>query len=141
MKRRNILFAFLAVLTIFITGCAKKGYTEISYSDLNEMVDSKKTFALFIGKTSCTACDTFKGILKSTYKGEYSKEFTIYYIDLDKLSADEKIVFNSTYDFSSTPTVVIVVDGKFNTSNVVLDSTDDYDNMVEVFKNKGYIKG
>ena len=139
MKRSKILVIFVMFITIFICGCSNKGYVEVSYEKLNKMVDDKKTFALFIGKKTCTACDAFKVILNDSYK-KYAKEFPIYYIDLDKLTTEEKVKFNATYNFSGTPTVVVIENGAFSNSNVCLQGADEYSSMIEKFKDKGYIK-
>ena len=139
MKKLGLLVLSL-VFVILLTGCGKKGYTEISYSDLNKKVENNETFALFIGKTSCTACDTFKGVLNDLYAKEYAKEATIYYIDLDNLSDSEKVEFQSKYYYDATPTVTIIVEGKFSSLNSVTGS-DKYNEMISKMIDKGLLKG
>lgn len=139
MKYSKILIVFLIVISCFLVGCTEKlGYTEISYSELQDKVANKETFALFIGRASCSACTTFKQILKDKFTKEYPTA-TIYYIDLDKLSDEEKTTFNSTYDYSATPTIAIIVNGKFSNTNKVTGS-DKYDDMISKMKEKGIIE-
>ena len=139
MKKRIFLLLVL-IVTVFVTGCGRKGYEEISYKDLKSKVENSETVVLFIGRETCSACSVFKGVLNDKYAKEYSKEATIYYIDLDKLSDDEKIEFNSTYYFSATPTVTILENGKFSNQNSVTGS-DQYDEMIKKMKEKGILKG
>lgn len=136
---KKIFLLLLLVVTIFMTGCGRKGYEEITYSDLKDRVANEETVVLFIGRETCSACSVFKGVLNDKYAKEYSSEATIYYIDLDKLSDEEKIEFGSTYNFSATPTVTILVDGKFSNSNSVTGS-DSYNSMIKLMKDKGILK-
>lgn len=140
MKNKKILVIVMAFMIMLITGCGNKGYKEISYNKLKEMVNNKETFALFIGKESCSSCTTFKGVLNNLYAKEYAKEATIYYIDTDKLSDDEFREFNATYSYSGTPTVTIIVEGKFTPINSVTGSNG-YNDMVDLMKSKGLLKG
>ena len=138
--KKKIFLLLVLVITIFMTGCGRKGYEEITYSDLKDRVANEETIVLFIGREGCSACSVFKGVLNDKYAKEYAKEATIYYIDLDKLSNDEKIEFGATYNFSVTPTITILVDGKFSNSNSVTGS-DCYDEMIKKMKDKGILKG
>ena len=136
---KKIFLLLLLVVTIFMTGCGRKGYEEITYSDLKDRVANEETVVLFIGRETCSACSVFKGVLNDKYASEYSKEATIYYIDLDKLSDEEKIEFGSTYNFSATPTITILVDGKFSNSNSVV-GADSYNSMIKLMKDKGILE-
>ncbi|MBR1376400.1 MAG: hypothetical protein IJ565_01100 [Bacilli bacterium] len=140
MKKRKILLVLIAFLVILVTGCGKKGYKEISYTELKKMVDDKQTFALFIGRETCSACSVFKGVLNDQYIKDYASEATIYYIDTDKLSDDEYVEFHSIYSYTGTPTVTIIVEGKFTPNNSVTGSNS-YNDMIKMMKNKGLLKG
>lgn len=140
MKKKLFLFVVLFIGIFLITGCtAKKGYTEISYKDLESKVENKETFALFIGRTSCSSCDVFKNILNDAYAKEYAKESTIYYIDTDALTDEEYKEFHSKYSYSGTPTVTIITDGKFSPNDSVTGS-DKYNDMIDKMKSKGLLK-
>ena len=139
MKKLGLLVISF-VLVVLLTGCGRKGYTEISYSELNKKIANNETFALFIGKTSCTACDTFKEVLNDAYAKDYAEEATIYYIDTDELSDDEFAEFRTKYYYSGTPTVTIIVEGKFSSINSVTGS-DKYNDMINMMKDKGLLKG
>nr|MBP3259413.1 hypothetical protein [Bacilli bacterium] len=139
MKKIKILVVAL-LFTILVTGCGRKGYEEISYAKLNEKINNKETFALFIGKTSCSSCDVFKKVLNDAYAKDYSKEATIYYIDTDNLTDSEFAEFRSKYYYEGTPTVTIIVEGKFTSNNSVTGS-DKYNDMINIMKDKGLLKG
>ena len=139
MKKIKLLVIAMLFVCL-LTGCGRKGYVEISYDKLNEKVNNKETFALFIGKTSCSSCDVFKKVLNDAYAKEYSKEATIYYIDTDALTDSEFAEFKSKYYYEGTPTVTIIVDGKFTSNNSVTGS-DKYNDMINMMKDKGLLKG
>lgn len=138
------ILAVLVLAVIFIAKVAKDnnrlGYTEISYSQLTEKVNNKDDFVLFIGRETCSACSMYKKILNSRFKTEY-KNVTIYYIDLDKLSDEESATFNSTYDYSVTPTTVVLTDGKVQSTIDKVTGADCYDDLIGLLTRKGIIKG
>ena len=103
------------------------------------MEENKETFVLMIGKASCTHCKTFRQVLESEYK--YSKEVTIYYIDLDKLTDEEYISFNSRYSYDGTPTITIVREGVFDLNSNIKGGDGMYNNMIQKFKSEGLLKG
>ena len=138
--KNKILLVVAAIMAIFVTGCGSSGYTEISYKELQNKVANEETIVLFIGRETCSACTVFKGILKKQYKGSYAKQATIYYIDLDKLSNEETVEFNSTYYFSATPTVAILTNGKFSNIDTVTGSNK-YSELIEMMKRKGILNG
>ena len=140
MKKKIFLFMILFIGATLLVGCTeKKGYTEITYKELEKKVEDKDTFALFIGRTSCSACDVFKTILNDTYAKDYAKESTIYYIDLDDLTDEEDTLFHSKYSYSGTPTVTIITEGKFSPNDSVSGS-DKYNDMIDKMRSKGLIK-
>ena len=129
---KKIFIYILLIFSIFMfTGCGNKGYKEINYDKLKEMVSNQETFTLFIGRETCSSCDMFKSILKDRYTKEY--DATIYYIDTDKLTDDEMIEFNSTYTYDGTPAITIIVEGKFSTYNTKT-GYNSYDDMIEMMK-------
>ena len=138
--KKKILFVIFAVMLVFITGCGKKGYTEISYNKLKEMMDNKETFTLFIGRESCSSCSVFKGILNDAYTKSYIKEATIYYIDTDKLNDAEDKEFHTKFSYGGTPCITIIVDGKFTPLNSV-EGSNSYNAMIDLMKSKGILKG
>lgn len=140
MKYSKILLIFIITISCFVVGCTntkKIGYTEISYSELQDKVSNKDTFTLFIGRETCSACSTFKQILNDKFTKQYPNA-TIYYIDLDKLTDEEKATFNSTYDYSATPTIAVITEGKFSNTDKVTGS-DKYDDVINLMKKKGLI--
>lgn len=130
-----IIFAWVA-----ISNNNKQGYTEISYSELQNKVANKENFVLFIGRNTCSACSMYKEILNSKFAKEH-KDVTIYYIDMDKLADGESATFNSTYDYSVTPTTVVLTNGKVQSNLDKVTGSDCYDALIKLLIKKGFIKG
>lgn len=139
MKKFIKYIMLLTIFSIGLIGCGKKGYVEITYSELQVKVNNKENLVLFVGRESCSACSTFKEILNERIPKEH-KNLTIYYIDLAKLTDEELIKFNSTYDYSATPTTFIITSGK--PSNLEkYEGYDSYDKLIKKLIEKGFIKG
>ncbi|MDD3341787.1 MAG: thioredoxin domain-containing protein [Bacilli bacterium] len=133
MKKLLLLF----VPFLFLLGCTKTTYKEISMKELNTMIDTKESFALFIGATSCSHCDTYKGTLKKVIK-DYDVE--VYYIDIDNLSADENSTLKSIASYTGTPTTVFIENGKEKSAYSRIIGDRDYDYIVNKFKASEYIE-
>lgn len=134
MKR--ILIIILSTIAIFtITGCGgPKTYDEISFNQLNEMIEEKQDFILLLGAESCSACKSYKFALDKVIK-DYNLD--IKYIDNDKLSDDEYGELQSHFYFTATPTMVFVKQGKESDRMV---GNKKYSETVEILKEKKYIK-
>ena len=97
----GIVFTFVLLLT----GCGSTSYLKrISYDEYRELIDNKETFILEVMKNSCTHCSKLKPKLEEISK-EY--ELEIKYIDLDKLSDEDKEKFDQETGIASTPTIVL----------------------------------
>ena len=136
MKKILILITIMFMLT----GCGKTTYDEVSYSDLNNMIDNKEDFILFIGSSTCSACTAYKVTLNDIIK-EYNVD--VKYIDLSKLSKEEQSELTSEFPISGTPTTVIdirIADGKEEDTHNRIDGNARNSKIVEKFKENGYIK-
>ena len=120
-----------------LTGCGKTTYDEVSYSDLNNMIDNKEDFILFIGSSTCSACTAYKVTLNDIIK-EYNVD--VKYIDLSKLSKEEQSELTSEFPISGTPTTVFITDGKEEDTHNRIDGNARNSKIVEKFKENGYIK-
>ena len=134
-------------LTIFLlfTGCTSskstKSYIEINYTELNQKLENKDTFALYIGSATCTHCQELKPILEKVIT-DYDLE--IYYIDLNKFdlkNEEERTQYNDVWDSASltgTPTIVFITEGKINLFPRIIGTVSET-TLISQLKSAGYI--
>lgn len=133
MKKILILFITLFMLT----ACGNKTYDEISYDELNKMLEKKQDFILFIGSDTCSACNTYKGTLNDVIE-EYGTD--VKYINLASLSKAEESSLVSKFPINGTPTTIFITDGEEeDTHNRIVGSAKKSE-IVNEFKENGYIK-
>ena len=133
MKKILILFISLFMLT----ACGNKTYDEISYDELNKMLEKKQDFILFIGSDTCSACNTYKGTLNDVIE-EYGTD--VKYINLASLSKAEESSLVSKFPINGTPTTVFITNGEEeDTHNRIVGSAIKSE-IVNEFKENGYIK-
>lgn len=127
----------LCIPLLFLFGCSKTNYTEITFKKLNTMVENKESFILFIGAESCTHCKTYKGTLKQVIQ-DYNVQ--VYYIDVDALSNDENSELKTIASYTGTPTTVFIEKGKEKSAYNRIIGDHNYDYIVNKFQNNGYIE-
>ncbi len=129
----------LLIIGVFLlTGCSTvKTYDEISYKSLKKMLDNKENFVLFIGSTTCSACDSYKITLNKVIE-KYKVD--IKYIDLSKLSEDDEGELISKFPISGTPTTIFIEDGEEKDTYNRIDGSVKYSKIVEKLKKNKYIK-
>ena len=137
---KKFLVVFIGVMMLFCTGCGKKlsGYIEISYDEYKKLVENKETFPLVIGSSTCSACSMFKPTMESFIK-KYQVE--VKYIDLSKLSDEDKQSLGSIVNFKSTPTTVFYKDGEQTSVYHRIVGSVGLSDVVEAYKKMGYIEG
>ena len=118
MKKSTIIILIICFLVLiglgyFIFKPMNIHYEKINYSKLEEKLENKESFVLVVGSSTCHNCVTYKEVIEST---KVKKETTMYYIYLDDLSEEEHAKLYSKYVVSSTPTTIIFVDGKENST-------------------------
>ena len=120
------------------TGCSgNKTYNEISYEQLNNMLDNKESFILFIGSSTCSACSTYEVTLNEVIE-KYGTD--VKYIDLSKLTSKEESELVSMFPITGTPTTVFITKGEEkDTYNRIVGSVKQ-SKIIEKFKENGYIK-
>ena len=135
---RKILYVLILVpLLIIISGCGNKTYDEITYDDLNSMLEDKESFVLFIGSATCTHCDAYKVTINKVIK-DYDVD--IKYIDISKLSDSEVSSLQAKFPFSGTPTTVSVEKGEEKSTFNRIEGESSYSEVVDALKENGYIK-
>lgn len=133
---KKILILIVTTVTAFcLTGCGgPKTYDEVTFQELNDMIENKEDFILMIGAESCSACKSYKIALDKIIE---KYKLDVKYIDNDKLSDDEYADLQSNFYFTATPTTVFVENGK-ETDRMV--GNKKYSQTVEMLKEKKYIK-
>lgn len=133
MKRLFILGAIMFMLC----GCSKTTYDEISYSELNKMIDEKKDFILFIGSSSCSACAAYEITLNDIIE-EYNVD--VKYIDLSKLSKEDESALVSEFPISGTPATIFITNGDEEDTHNRIDGNQKKSKIIEKLEENGYIK-
>jgi len=142
---KKILIIFIGIITMFTVGCGRGSVEEITFSQYEQMMENKESFILFVGSKTCSHCTEFKITLERVIE-DYNVDFK--YIDISNFNADEKKIFSENIRFDGTPTTVFIQEGKDNSCRLMscddtkrIEGAQNYDTIVEILKNNGYIKG
>lgn len=137
-------FILISFLICMISGCGQAASThiiekdfskeqiiEVDYAKLQQMIENQDDFVLYIGRPDCKDCREFEPYLKDylkNNKGVYLYYFnTKQYRDLAKnknATQNDKEFYEHLYDeleFSWTPTLKFVYQGKFEDTYTYLD--------------------
>jgi len=143
MKKLSIIF--IGIITLFTIGCSRGSVEEITFDDYTRMVENEESFILFIGSNTCSHCAEFKITLEDVIE-DYNVHFK--YLDIAKLSDDERKSFYNDINFDGTPTTVFIEEGVDNSCNLFncddtkrIEGALSYEKTIEILKNNGYIKG
>ena len=135
----------LGIITLFTVGCGHGSIDEITFDDYKQMVENKESFILFIGSRTCSHCSEFKITLEDVIE-DYNVNFK--YLDIANLDEEERKSFSSDIRYDGTPTTVFIEEGADNSctlfscdSSKRIEGAQDYDKVIEILKNMGYIKG
>ena len=116
--KKTIKFLLIGIFIVFLTGCGNSNntITEIDYSKLEDLIDSKESFILEIVQTGCSHCEEFSPRFKAVLK---TNDLTAYYLNLYNLTEEDTKKFSKlTTSVSGTPTVLFFENGK-ETSNKI----------------------
>lgn len=136
--KKVLMILVLTTVAFIISGCANKTYTEISYSDLNKMLDDKESFVLFIGSVTCTHCASYKVTLNKVI--DEKNVDGVYYIDIDNLSDKDLSSLQAKFPFSGTPTTVFITDGEEENTFNRIEGEASYSEITEALEENNYIK-
>lgn len=88
-------------------------FIEVNIDEYKEIIKSKGTNVMFIGRETCSWCTKFKAEIKTALE---DNDFIIYYIDTDKLGGNYDPLFKTDEYFTKedwgTPLTLIYKDGK-----------------------------
>lgn len=139
MKKLLRFISIIFIFSLILTGCSSKEehIKEISFNEFKEKIESKDSFALYIGNKNCSHCVSYLPTLKSVLN-KYN--ITIYHLDNSKLSDSEQTNLKTYASISGTPTVLFITDGEEETTlnRIVGETTKE--ETIEIFKTNGYIK-
>ena len=136
--KKTIKFLLIGIFIVFLTGCGNSSntITEIDYSKLEDLIDSKESFILEIVQTGCSHCEEFSPRFKAVLK---TNDLTAYSLNLYNLTEEDTKKFSKlTTSVSGTPTVLFFENGK-ETSNKISGAVSN-EKLEEHLKDAGYIK-
>lgn len=135
MKKLFIII-LMSIGCLLITGCDNSSpITEINYSELEKLINDKKSFILEIVQTGCSHCEEFSPRFKVILK---DNNIEAYSLNLYNLTNEEREKLNKSTTISGTPTVLFFEDGKETSNRIYGDVSNE--KIKEHLKKGGYIK-
>lgn len=89
---KKIVFIILSILLLF-TGCKSSGFIEVDTQTVNEKLENKDTFILYMGLSYCSACKIFRSVVETSIEKE---GFNVYYLEFDKVPEKDKELLTTT---------------------------------------------
>lgn len=144
MKKKFIIFCIVlliivfGLLFVFFFNKQDSPYLkEISYEEYIEKVNNSESFILYVKQTYCNHCKAFTPVISKVLE-DYKIEAN--YINLTKLSGNERDIFTNELSIDGTPSVLFFEEGielgKY--SRIVGDKTYKY--IVNKLETQGYIE-
>ncbi|MGI6324651.1 MAG: thioredoxin family protein [Bacilli bacterium] len=152
MKNKNLLtylviFSIIMVFSIILINAQIKDNTNketgpsylktITLNELEQLIEDKETFILFIGSTECGACKLFTPNLEAVLT---KYKIKINYIAHNKLDNEERSNFQHLIQFDSYPTVVFFENGIENSTINRIVGAAPQNKIIEKLKDNGYIE-
>ena len=136
--KKKVLFIIMVALLFVATGCGKETtYSEVTYDELNKMVENKESFVLVIGSETCSACESYKPTMEKITTNYNVK---INYINVYPLSDEQKAGLLKLVYYTSTPTTVYFEKGQATGTHNRIIGAANYDDVLASLKKNGYIK-
>lgn len=134
-KISKILISLICI--IIITGCSNSKIDEITYNELETLLNNKESFILEIVQDECHNCESFSPKFRKVLKryGIDAKQ-----INLTNLSEEDNDNLKNLYNASGTPTVIFIEKGEEPSilRRIVGDTSEE--KIVKKLKIAGYIK-
>lgn len=137
---KKIVLLLGCLLLCFVSGCSNQkiqGYNELTFEEFNQKKENGDTFPLVIGSETCSACATYKVVMKQFIE-DYQVE--VFYIDLSSLDDNQYNELITEISFSGTPTTVFYENGNLTSFFNRIDKAVSIDKVVEKFKENNYIR-
>ena len=120
MKKKIIIIISIALLiilgSVFIVfyqkDKANSNFIELNKKTLQEKINNKDDFILVITREGCSHCAEYIPVFTRVLK-DY--DLKAYYIDIAKLSSDDKSYLDDLFTISGTPTTLFINKGEEKT--------------------------
>lgn len=131
---KKILLCLVGLL--LFTGCGRKDYTYLSYTDLDAKLNNKDDFVLVIGSSTCTACDAYEETMRDIIT---KNDIEIFFLDLNTLSDEESSKVYSKFVYSYTPTTIFIKNGEETGTHNRIVGAGEYKDVLNKLEQLGYI--
>ena len=111
-------------------------FKEVNINNLINMIDNKEDFILVISQTYCSHCTSYKPKIEEIAN---NKKITVYYIEYNLLSSDERSLFDNYINITGTPTTVFFEDGEERLDATRINGNTSKETIENVLKSNGYI--
>lgn len=135
-----ILMALFLVLLMFLDGQNKSKLKVIDFRKYEELVKNEETFILYLGSSTCSACEIFTPTFNAVLK-EY--KLSAYYLELDKITKEEYDILTSNYIgnyYGITPTVTFHIDGVEQGRLLRIEGAVSKGKIISKLKSNGFIE-
>jgi len=135
----SIIFILISIIVILnLINNNKEVYLkEINYLEYAELVNTNKTFILYVKQTNCNHCKSFTPKFSSVLEKNEIEAFSLNLTDMEN---DERNLFINELSVDSTPTVLFFKDGIELGSYSRIEGSKSEDYVVKKLKLNGYIE-
>ena len=142
-KQKKKIIIIVAACLVLLVGAivadrllSGSNLKEIKYDQMMEKVDKKETFIVLFSQTTCSHCQAFKPKLAVVAK-EYNLK--IYYLETDKVAADDYKQLKKNFSFSGTPTTLFIIKGEEKTAATRINGDVSKEKIITKLKSNGFI--
>lgn len=130
---KKIFLTLILFVSILLTGCSSNKITKLSLDELKEKINNKESLVIYFSKEETTLDKVLEKIVE-----EYN--LTIYKVETNKLTDEEKIDFQPTITFEE-PSIVFVINGVDSSKLSHVTSTSTTKNqIISRLKDMNFIK-
>ena len=133
----SVVIIVLLATIFFFNNDANKYYKEISFNELQAMIEKEETFFLYIKQTSCNACKEFTPVFKKILN---ENKITGYSLNLTDLKENDVEDFENILKIQYTPTIAFFEDGIELGAMTRIEGSKKKDFVVNKLIARGFIK-